>query len=243
MQIAKAADGVQYLIFGESHDNRPHKEAVAEIMQALNARGRSVVLGLEMFTRPNQKNLDPWTMGFWNETQFQTEARWKDEWGFDYSIYKPAFDTVRELRIPMVALNVPRDWVRAVGKSGPSGLPAEAVGQIPPIDVTNANHRMVFDGLMGGHPMTGAQGANIYAAQVLWDTAMADSALKGMARWSNNPKRIMVILAGSGHALYRQAINYRLMKEGGAQSLTVIGLDGTEARVVRASIGDFTVMR
>lgn len=243
MQIAKAADGVQFLVFGESHDSRTHKEAVAEIMKALNDRGREVVLGLEMFTRPNQRNLDPWTMGMWSESQFQAEANWKQEWGFDYSIYKPTFDTVRELRIPMVALNVPRDWVRAVGRSGVAGLPAEAKGQFPDIDTSNANHRMVFNGLMGGHPMTGAQGENIYSAQVLWDTAMADSALKGMARWSSSPRRIMVILAGSGHALYGQAINYRLMQQAGAKSVTVIGIDGKESRIVRSGIGDFTVMR
>ncbi len=241
--VAKAADPLSFVVFGESHDSQPHKEGVAELISALHARGREVVLGLEMFTRPNQRNLDPWTRGYWDEATFQREANWAKEWGFDYSIYRPTFEVVRKLKIPMIALNAPRDWVRAVGRGGPSALPAEAAGQFPAIDTSNREHRMVFDGLMGGHPMTGAQGENIYSAQVLWDVAMADSALKGMARWTPTPRRVMVILAGSGHALYGQGINFRLNQQAGAKSLTVIGIDGKEPRTVRVGIGDFTLMR
>ncbi|MBL8059454.1 MAG: ChaN family lipoprotein [Chthonomonas sp.] len=242
VEIAKASRGVQYLIFGESHDSKPHKEAVAEILRALDADGRAVVLGLEMFTRPNQPNLAPWTMGYWSEEQFQREARWKEEWGFDYSIYKPTFDAVKALRIPMVALNAPRDWVRTVSRQGWEALAPEIKAQLPPLDTSNRQHRLVFDTLMGGHP-AGANLDRVYAAQTLWDTAMADSALKAMHRWPENPRRIMVILAGSGHALYKQAINYRLWQQAKAASVTVIGIDGKEPRRVRQSVGDFTLMR
>ncbi len=237
-EVAKACDGYQYVIFGESHDDTNHKEATAALMRALHARGRDVVLGLEMFTRPNQANLNPFTMGYWDHAKFQEKANWKQEWGFDYAIYKPAFDVVKELRIPMVALNVPRDWVRQVGRGGPAALPAEAVGTVPPITTDNKNHKMVFDALMGGHPLTGAQGDNVYAAQCLWDIAMADSALKAMGRWGNNPNRVMVILAGSGHALYGTAINYHLMKQAGAKSFTVIGIGSEGPDRVRGSIGE-----
>lgn len=241
-QIAKASRGVQFLVFGESHDSKPHKEGVAEIMRALAADGRTVVLGLEMFTRPNQPNLAPWTMGYWTEEQFQREARWKEEWGFDYSIYKPAFDVVKELRLPMIALNAPRDWVRTVSRQGWDAVSPEIKAQLPPLDTSNRNHRMVFEALMGGHP-PGASLDRIYAAQTLWDTTMADSALKAMRRWPENHNRIMVILAGSGHAMYKQAINYRLMQQAKADSITVIGIDGTESKVVRSSLGDFTLLR
>lgn len=241
--VAAAADGVSYLVFGESHDSQPHKVGVSEVMRALKARGRQVVLGLEMFTRPNQPNMAPWTLGWWDEERFKRETNWQTEWGFDFAIYRPAFETARELRLPMVALNVPRAWVRAVGRGGLESLPEEAKGQVPPVDVTNTNHRMVFDALMGGHPTGGVRGDQIYAAQTLWDVGMADTALKAMARWPKNPNRIMVILCGSGHAMYGQGINYRLMQQAGAASITVIGMDGDAPRPVRVGLGDFTLLR
>lgn len=240
--VAEAADGVSYLLVGESHDIRGHKVGTAEILQALHRRGREVVLGLEMFTRPNQQNMDPFTRGFWSEEQFIQRTNWQQEWGFDFSIYRPAFQAARDLRIPMVALNVPRAWVRAVGRGGPEALPEEARGQVPPIDTNNANHRMVFQALMGGHPTGGAQSDRIYAAQVLWDVGMADTAIKAMRRWPASSRRIMVILCGSGHAMYGQGINYRLKQQSGADSLTVIGITGTEPRPVRVGLGDFILM-
>lgn len=240
--IAKAAAPVKFLLFGESHDNKNHKEALAGIIRALTAEGRTVIVGLEMFTRPNQKNLNPWSMGYWSDEQFQTEADWKNQWGFDYSIYKPLFDVVKELRLPMVALNVPRDWVRAVTRRTYEDLPDDIKGQVPPIDRSNANHKMVFDALMGDHPPTASQ-PDMYGAQVYWDTAMADSALKAMKHWTDSSDRIMVILAGSGHVIYGQGINYRLYQQGGMASISVIGLDGDTPTKVRASIGNFTLMR
>lgn len=235
--IAKAADPVQYLLFGESHDNRAHKEALADIIRALEKEGRIVVVGLEMFTRPNQGNLNPWTLGLWNKEEFQREADWKGQWGFDFKIYEPLFDVVKELRLPMVALNVPRDWVRAVTRRTYDELPEEVKSQVPPIDRSNSSHKLVFDAMMGDHPASSPQ-LDMYGAQVYWDTAMADSALKAMKRWPDNGRRIMVILAGAGHVLYGQGINYRLGDLGWEGSVSVIGLD--EVGKVRASIGDFT---
>jgi len=235
--IAKAAEGYTYLLFGEQHDNQNHKQAVAEIIQALQDQGRIVSVGLEMFTRPNQGNLYNWSLGKWDEATFIEQSQWKSQWGFDYAIYRPMFDAVKQNRLPLVALNIPREWVRTVSRNGPESLPAEAREQVPPIDTNNKDHQTVFDALMGGHPPSEGM-KNIYAAQVLWDVAMADSALKAMARWPQNPKRIMVILAGSGHVMYGQGINYRLNQQAGAKSLSVIGVDSSQN--VRAGIGDFT---
>lgn len=235
--IAQAADGYTYLLFGEQHDNQNHKEAVAQIIQALVDRGRIVSVGLEMFTRPNQGNLYNWSLGKWDESTFIEQSNWKNQWGFDYSIYRPMFEAVKQNRLPLVALNIPREWVRTVSRNGPESLPAEAREQVPPIDTNNKDHQAVFGALMGGHPPSEGM-KNIYAAQVLWDVAMADSALKAMNRWPHNPKRIMVILAGSGHVMYGQGINYRLHQQAGVNSLSVIGVDSSQS--VRSGIGDFT---
>jgi len=241
--VAAAADGMQYVYLAESHNNPDHHVMQAAAIEALVARGRNVIVGMEMFTRPVQEQLNPWTLGWWDEATFIEQSDWKKQWGFDYNLYKPIFDSVRKHRLPLVALNVPRDWVRAVGRGGFAALTAEQKKELPDdLYLGNTNHKQVFEGLMGGHPMTGTQGENIYAAQVLWDEGMADTALKVMADKGGSPNTVMVIVAGSGHVMYEQGINYRIKRRTGADGITLMMIDGTEARPVTRGIGQFIYM-
>jgi uncharacterized iron-regulated protein len=238
--LLRTTQGVRYLLVGESHTNADHHRFQARVINALVDTGRPVIVGLEMFTRPNQVNLAPMSLGKWDDKTFQEQADWKNQWGFDYALYKPIFDVIRERRLPMVALNVPRDWVRSVGRGGLAALSEEQRSQLPEIYLGNASHRSVFDALMGGHPPSGAQGENIYAAQVLWDEAMADSAIKAM-RWRGR-QSIMVVVAGSGHVMYDQGIGYRITRQSGEPSVSVVCIEGDKPREVSRGIARFVYM-
>lgn len=237
--VAAAADGHTFVYLGESHDHPLHHKMQADIISALVRRGRSVVVGFEMFTRPVQSSLNPWTLGWWTRDEFIERSEWKTQWGFDFGLYEPIFNTVRDNRLPMVALNVPRDWVRSVGRGGVDALTAEQKAQVPVIDTTDAGHRMVFDALMGGHPPTGPQGANIYAAQVLWDVGMADSALKALATMPPDRKRVFVVVAGSGHVMYGMGINGRVKKRTGESGITVVMISSDAPEAVSKGLGDY----
>ena len=242
--FVQAADGYQFVFLGEYHDDPVHHQMQAKVIEGLAKRGRNVVVGFEMFTRPNQENLYAWTLGRESEDEFIANSNWKKEWGFSFPLYRPIFDVIKANRIPMVALNVPRDWVRAVGKGGLKGLTAEQQAQVPTVLTNNFNHKAVFDGLMGGHPMTGPQGDNIYAAQCLWDEGMADTALKYISnRYGsvlNMPKNsVFVIVAGMGHGLYKQGINWRIMRRTGMDTLTMINIEGEKAQPVSRGLADF----
>lgn len=241
--VAAAADKLQYMYLAESHNNPDHHLMQATAIEALVARGRNVIVGLEMFTRPVQDQLNGWTLGWWDEATFIERSDWKTQWGFDYALYRPIFESAKRHRLPLVALNVPRDWVRAVGRGGYAALTPEMKKELPAdLYLGNKHHRSIFEALMGGHPMTGAQGENVYSAQVLWDEGMADTALKVMAERGTSPKTIMVIVAGSGHVMYDQGINYRINRRTGAKGVTLMMVDGTEARPVAKGIGDFVYM-
>jgi uncharacterized iron-regulated protein len=237
--IAKAAANTRYVYVGESHDNPHHHQMQAEVIAALVRAGRNVVVGMEMFTRPNQVNLAPWTMGMWTEEQFIEGADWKKQWGFDFGIYRPIFTVVRDNKLPLIALNLPRDWVRAVGRGGYSALTPEQKAELPEdLYLGNKDHRAIFNSLMGGHPPSGTQGENIYSAQVLWDEGMADTAIKYMAgRPSANT--VMVVVAGSGHVMYGQGINWRVARRTGDKGVTVMAGEAAEPREVARGVGDF----
>lgn len=241
--VVAACAGKPYVFLGESHNNPDHHRMQAAVIEALAKAGRDVVVGFEMFTRPVQDDLNGWTLGWWDEATFIERSDWKKQWGFDYALYRPIFDVVKDHRLPMVALNVPRDWVRAVGRGGLSALTAEQKAQLPgELFLGNNAHRQIFTALMGGHPMTGAQGENVYAAQVLWDEGMADTALKYMDSRPPSTRRIMAIVAGSGHVMYGQGINFRIARRTGQTGPTVMMIDGTEPREVSRGIGEFIYM-
>ncbi|MBC8066255.1 MAG: ChaN family lipoprotein [Chlorobia bacterium] len=237
--IAKAADGQPYVFLGENHATKPHQQLQADVIKALVARGRRVVIGLEMYTRPKQDWLDQWSGGGLGEEEFLEKSEWKTQWGFPFEFYRPVFLAAKESKLPMVALNVPRDWVRQVGRKGLAGLTTEQKLQLPKeIFLGNGAHKMVFNGLMGGHPMTGPQGDNIYSAQVLWDEGMADTAIKWMERFGDD-KTVFVVIAGAGHIMYRQGINYRIERRTKKRGVTVVMSQAKEASMVARGIGDF----
>lgn len=237
--IAAAADGNRWLYLGESHTNRQHHELQASVIEALVRRGRQVIVGFEMFTRSAQGSLAPWTLGWWSESEFVERSDWTRQWGFEFSLYRPVFEAIRKHRLPMAALNVPRDWVRAVGRGGPSTLTPEQRAALPELNLENKSHRSVFDALMGGHPPTGPQGANIYAAQVLWDEGMADSAIKFLEGFPATAGVVFVVLAGSGHVMYGQGINWRIERRTGESGTTVTMVEGEAPISVSRGLGDF----
>src|SRR5438876_8797123 len=177
-------------------------------------------------------------MGKFNEDDFLKESDWKGQWGFDFSLYRPIFDYVRKHRLRLVGLNIPRDWVRTVGKGGPNALPEDAKSQLPELYLGNEQHKQVFNALIGGHPMTGN---NMYAAQVLWDEAMADTAIKYLQTTSVTDNTVFVVLAGNGHLMYEQGINYRIARRTGMDGVTVITVDTKETVKVSKGIGDFVI--
>lgn len=239
--IAKACNGVQYVLVGESHATPPHHAAQAEVIRALVAQGRHVAVGMEMFTRENQRIVNGLSGGKMSLDEFRVESNWDKQWGHDYKAYTPVLQAVKDLELPIIALNVPRDWVRQVSRQGYDSFDEMQRKWVPQLDLTNANHRKVFDSLMGGHPMPEEQMRNIYAGQVTWDTGMAKTALDWMSQRSSD-KWVVVILAGIGHVMYGQAINYRLEQLAGAKSVSVVCVSEMPSGKVAKGLGDYVFL-
>jgi uncharacterized iron-regulated protein len=184
--------------------------------------------------------LNSWTLGRQTEEEFIAKSQWKTEWGFDYALYRPIFDTIRMNRLPMIALNAPRDWVKTVARQGIQALTDDQRAQLPKeIDLGWKEHRQLFEAMIGGHPMGVSSGDNMYAAQVLWDVTMADSVLKYWDRAPRNSKTVVVVIAGAGHLMYGLGINGRIAKRTGEKGITVTMVEATGKVKVSRGIGDF----
>ena len=106
----------------------------------------------------------------------------------------------------------------------------------------NRDHRQVFEAMMGGHQMTGTSMDQMYAAQVLWDEGMADTALKYVARISTTPSTVFVIIAGAGHVMYDQGINYRIARRHGGAGTTLVMLESDVTVEVSRGLGTFVAV-
>ena len=195
------------ILVGEHHAIESHHQAQLEVIRSLATSGNRVAIGLEMFRRESQADLDRWIDGQIDEAQFK--PIFLDNWNFKWAIYRPIFQYAREHSIPMVGLNVDRGVSKQVAYNGFASLneiQKEILGPVT-CDVTPA-YRDYIREAYDAHAHGKMQFDYFCEAQLLWDTAMAVYAAQYLEA---NENTILVILAGAGHA-QKQAIPAQLAK-------------------------------
>ncbi len=110
MQHAASSDIVY---FGDYHPLRASQNWVLRFMKELDARGRKVVLALEMLYVHQQEFLDRWMKGTMSEEQFLEAIDYQSEWGFDWKSYRRIFEFAKDPFIPIFGIDSePRDNLR-----------------------------------------------------------------------------------------------------------------------------------
>ena len=228
---------------GEEHPNPHHHWAQLTVVDQLSARaqGRKLALGMEMVQTPFQGVLDDYAARAIDEAAFLSRTGWSDRWGYDFALYRPMLELARGRGVALVALNAPRELVKRVSRVGIDKLDPGERARLPELVLDDAQHRAWFEGVMadmgggdsphGPSPHAASSGAmpddevhagvappfeQIYAAQVVWDETMADSA----QRWLGAGGDGMVILAGTGHC-HDSAIVRRLTRRGPTPVISV----------------------
>ncbi len=188
--------GYRFVLVGEYHDHAAHHRAQLMVIEALHRSGRRVAVGLEMFRKDSQPGLDGWVAGETNEDRFKSIYR--DNWNFDWELYRPIFAFARHEKIPMAGLNVPGAVTSQVAFHGFESLNANQKGSLEGItcDVT-AEYRDFIRRAYGAHGHGQMAFGRFCEAQLVWDTAMAVHAVDFLQQ---RPDTIMVILTGTGHA-------------------------------------------
>ncbi len=188
--------GRKVVLVGEQHDRRGHHAAQLEIIKALHRSGTPVAVGLEMFRTNSQDALDQWVNERISEKEFQ--KIYYDNWGFPWALYSMIFEFAREVKIPMVGLNVPRAVTQQVARGGFRSLSEEQRANLPFVECRVEPEYMDFiKRAYGAHGHGPMNFTNFCEAQLVWDKAMAVHALGYVKK---SPDRIMVLLAGIGHA-------------------------------------------
>jgi uncharacterized iron-regulated protein len=240
---------VRILFVGESHTEIAFHRVQLQVIQALQARGRSVLVGLEMFPFTAQAGLDTWNAGKESETEFLSDSHWYLNWGYHWDYYRDIFLFAKAHRIPFFGVNTPRDVITAVRKKGFKDLsPAEAAVIPAKIDTSSVEHRRLFKAYFADdeslmHTMSEQVFEGMYAAQCTWDASMGFNAVKALQK-TGKPKSIMVVLIGAGHVAYGLGIQRQTATFFDGRTATLIptpveDLKGRNLRTVQASYADY----
>lgn len=249
-EAAARMDGIRLLLIGETHTSMDFHRAQYRMIRALHAAGRRVLVGLEMYPTPQQPFLDQWSAGKLSEDEFIRGSRWYEYWGYHWGFYRDIFLFAREHRLPMYALNAPREVVQAVRKQGVKGLTPDQAKFMPPqIRFDDPEHLAYFrasfdDGGGVGHGAASEEMLKSFAsAQATWDATMGFNAVQAL-KAVDDPKAIMVVLVGSGHVAYGIgiAMQARQWLDGGVGTLIPVPVAtqaGRDIPQVRASYADY----
>ena len=237
-KAAIRASDVVYV--GESHDQANDHLAQLEALKALHeARGGSVVVGFEMLNLTLQPVLDGYASGKLTEAEFLRQADWQKEWGFDFNLYKPIFDFIREKKLTALALNLPKKIVSKIARAGLAGLTPAEQAYLPANLQVTTNERYIayiresFDGQMSDM----FKFENYLAAMSAWNETMGAR----LADFLNaNPGFAGLTVAGSGHIIYNAGIPASLKaRTPGARGLSFFmqGADACPAALPEADSG------
>lgn len=187
------------LIFvGELHDNQEHHRLQLEMIKALQASGSRLAIGMEMFRAESQPALDRWVAGTMDLLEFM--AIYRDNWTIPWEAYNEILLYARNNRIPLVALNAPREIMQKVYRQGFGSLTPEELRNLPQ-DVTCRVDKPYMDFVRRSfvwHSTDDAMLRYFCEAQLLRNKVMAD---RLNAYLIKEPARQMIVVTGVGHAL------------------------------------------
>jgi uncharacterized iron-regulated protein len=188
---------------------------------------------MEMFDFTYQVVLDQWSAGQLSQEAFLEKTHWYANWRFDFTLYQPILNVIREKGLPLFGLNVPFHIPPKVRIGGIDSLLGCDRQDLPPrIDTSNAAHRAYLETIFKAHTFHGEANFDFfYQAQCVWEDTMAAS----IAR--NLDDRLMLVLAGNGHIVHKFGIPERAFNLTGASYRTVYLAPAGET--VDLSYGDY----
>jgi uncharacterized iron-regulated protein len=203
-QMIDAVSGSRVIYVGETHDNLEAHRIQLEVIRRLQERfPGQVSVGLEMFRRSAQDDLDRWQNG--NLTDKQFRKLFRKNWGHGYGMYQPIFEYLKGNSIPLIGLKSSRALEQKFRDGGPDQ------DGIPEIDLSDEYHRAYSMSLFGGNDTHTGVVSKPYQMLLLWEESMAET-VANFLKDEANKNRKLVVLAGGFHVQYGYGIPKRAFR-------------------------------
>lgn len=233
-EVISAARTADVVLVGETHDDPVAHQLELYLLASLH-QSRPCALSMEMFESDVQGVLDEYMAGLIEEKDFLNDAR---PWSNYYSDYRMLVEFARESQIPVIAANIPKRYVGAVGRRGWETLmqcwPASSAAWIPSDALPPVPSKLYMEhiqGFLGTRTLNAAAGGDhcpymdrpneLTSALILWDAAMAASiARQAVAQ----PDRTILHVCGSFHVEYHLGICEMMSRYGESTSMVVVAI-------------------
>lgn len=220
--------GARVVYVGENHTTQADHLLQLRIIEALSNQNPRLAIGMEMFPAAAQPALDRYTRGgaAMDERSFLKASDYYNVWRYDYRFYRDIINFAKNKGIPVIGLNLDRQVVSEVFKTGGTdSLAKEAQAALPQdrdLDLPGYSEdlaRMHAVHVQGDHG-SGTPGGFIQA-QALWDETMAENIA---AYLTEHPDYRMVVLAGTQHTRKDFGIPPRVSRRLALPQASVINL-------------------
>jgi uncharacterized iron-regulated protein len=188
---------VTYL--GEYHTIQRHHQLEVQLLEALVQRGRRVVLAMEQFESAAQPGLDRFNSGTIDLDTLVQQTELPKRWP-GYTNYLALLSSARTHGVPVLALNARAETIRAVGRSGLAGLPAEQRAELPEsIQLDDPVYERLLTQTLAVHMAFDPKKLRpVFEAQVARDETMAARLSEFLASSAGRERQALVI-CGRGH--------------------------------------------
>ncbi|MBI5468225.1 MAG: ChaN family lipoprotein [Deltaproteobacteria bacterium] len=198
-ELVDGIKGYRLIFVGEMHDKKWTHTAQLKVISALKEAGVNVSIGVEMFRKESQKDLDGWVAGTMSEEEFG--AVYRKNWGLPWRQYREIFLYARDKKVPVVALNISRKIIHQVFTKGFHALGPEDLKELGDIECSvDKPYEEFIREAMEEHDLKDASFQNFCEAQMVWDSTMARNSVEYL---KDNNGATLVVLAGSGHSWKR----------------------------------------
>ena len=203
-QMIDTVSGSRVIYVGETHDNLEAHRVQLEIIRRLQEQfPGQISVGVEMFRRSAQDDLDRWQNG--NLTDKQFRKLFRKNWGQGYGMYQPIFEYLKENSLPLIGLKSSRALEQNFRDGGPDQ------DGLPEIDLTDDYHRAYSMSLFGGNDTHTDVVSKPYQMLLLWEESMAET-VANFLKDKANKNRKLVVLAGGFHVQYGYGIPKRAFR-------------------------------
>ena len=229
------------IVIGEVHNDPRHHQTELDVIRALHESDTPTIIGMEMFRRDSQKDLDSWTSGAMPLDRFV--PIYYQNWTMEWKFYEDIFLYAREHGIQIAGLNIPDEIADAIARRGFSSLSADERKRIPEgISCTiDRNYREFIRKAHAGHGKNDERSfLRFCEAQMVWDKSMAANLVSFM---KENPGKKAVVLAGVGHA-WRRGIPEQVSLLSAFRTRVVLPVmsDQVDLKSITADDADYVVL-
>lgn len=204
---------VDVVFVGESHRLDRHHHFQNDIVKALSATGKKVLLGIEMMEAEFQDSLNMYNKGEIDFDELATQTKWSEHWK-NYKDYKDILESVIQANGIVQALNANSDIIRSIGRNGLDELSEEDRATLPvEMNFDDPLYEKWLNQLLLVHmPFSEDMLWKVYQAQVVRDEMMAYQMAEAWKSLENQDEWIGVVLCGTGHCSYGNGTVSRLLR-------------------------------